>query len=580
MRFGNSLFLLPAVILAQAVLLPDAIADVSERRVYSLITVKDYWQAVGEAGSLIERQPDSVSAWKAYLAALAKAGEEKKLIAAYQNFRSRFPDEKDQRILIEQVAWCIIEKGGNSSSPHVRLCALLGAYMGQDAKSVPLILNALRDSNPQIRAVAVKLSSNFRDAPIQDEVLRLLSSEKSSLVRQEVIRAIGNMKIKAATGKVVAILSSDKSIDEEKASAIEALVGLMESVERRELERLVLSDRAGLRELACRAAAHTFDSKNLDLIYPLLQDHCSDVRAAAIQTIGLLKRAPAEREEAIALLEPLLKDPDPYVAISSAWGLTLSDYPPGLKAFEKWVLHPNFNYSHIAAGALAKTGSHGVSLMGELLGKSKDPYVRANLALGLLSQRVQAAEAAKTISHFLSEVSDRIMFATQGSIRYLTKSRVKFTPLIPGQPELVDHTARLELLNLLAIMEDPLAPVAARNFLQKRVWGVSGLAAALLLTEGDEEAIEIVEANLVDPDRKIKVQAAWILALWGRGENAIGVLQESYRDADREMKERILEAIGQIGSENSIPFLADALNEPSQSLRIIAAASLLKCLYH
>ncbi|HRD55298.1 MAG TPA: HEAT repeat domain-containing protein, partial [Parachlamydiaceae bacterium] len=58
------------------------------------------------------------------------------------------------------------------------------------------------------------------------------------------------------------------------------------------------------------------------------------------------------------------------------------------------------------------------------------------------------------------------------------------------------------------------------------------------------------------------------------------VLQDFYAQADREMKERILEGIGRIGSSASIPFLVECLKEPFQSLRVIAASSLLQVLYH
>lgn len=574
------MFLLPAVILAFSLPISLAADDLAERKIYALIRIKDYWQAVHEGRALVESAPDSTSAWRAYVTALAKAGEEKTLISAYKRFLSLGPKQKEEHLLLEEIAWSIIEKGGNSSSPNVRLCGLLGAFMGQDAKSIPQLVRALRDGNPQLRAVAAKLAANFRDAPIQDEILNLLDSERHDLVRQEVIRTIGKMKLKAAKNKVVLILTSRHSKDEEKAAALEALVNLMESVERKELEYLVVSGRAGLRELACRAVAHTLDSNNMDLIYPLLKDHSCDVRSAAVQAIATVKREPSERSQVVQLLEPLLHDPDPYTAISSAWGLILSDYPPAFSKMNQWIFHSNYNFSHFAAGALASTGKHGVAEIQGLMEISRDPFVRANLSTGLISQRTQIGLASKTLSRFLDQTTERIMSANQGNIRYLTKSRVKFNPLIPGEPELVDQTTRLDLLNLLAIMEEPLAANSARNFLKKRVWGISGLAAALLLTEGDDEAIEIVQANLLDPDRKIRVQAAWILALWGRGENAITVLQEAYGQADREMKERILEGIGQIGSESSLPFLIEALNEPSQTLRIIAAASLLKCLYH
>jgi HEAT repeat protein len=576
MRFRKTVFLLSAVgvVFSQLSASPQ-----KERRIYALITVKDYRQACSEGAKLIEDYPDSLSAWQAYMKALSKAGEERTLLKTFQKFRSLFPEDCAGREIIEAISWGIIENGCSSSSPIIRLAATIGAFMGQDVKSIALLKKALQDPNPQIRAAAVKLTSNMRDASLQEEMVRLLSSERHSAVRVEVIKAIGKMKIKSSENQLVAILSSGNSRDEEKAAAIESLVNLMEKANRRDIQRMTHSERAGLRELGSRVVSHTFDCSNLDLIIPLLKDHCSDVRCAAVQTIGLLKVDKCNEKSIVDHLDPLLRDPDPYTAISAAWAMILYESNRGIEMMQRWLVHPNKLYSHFAAGALARTGKYGISWMREPLIENPDPFVKVNIALGLIGQRQETNLASNSIFQFM-ETSDRIMMAHRGNFNYITKSQVSFNSLIPGQPELVDQTTRLELLNVLAILENPQAHKAVRNFLNKRTWGISGLAAALLLTEGEDQSIEIVEELLSDSNSKIRIQAALILSLWGRGENAIAILQDSYASADREMKERILESIGQIGSDSSIPFLLDALAEPSQILRIIAAASILKCLYH
>ena len=552
----------------------------SERRIFALLTIKDYLQASLEAEQLVRSQPDSKIAWQAYIKALAQSGEEKKLVGAWGEYLSQFPEDSSNREMLETIAWGVIEKGANSPSPLVRIYSSLGAFFGQDAKSLPVLRKALHDSNPQIRAVTTKLVSDFRDSSFQDEIWHLFHTEQNSHVRIEVIRALGKMKIKGAEGKLVAILSDINSLAEEKASAIEALVILMESAERGEIERLSKDRRAGLRELACKVISHTFDCENSDLLIPLLEDHSSDVRCAAVQALGLLRIKKCKGKEITTFLNPLLKDPDPYVAITAAWAVTLYDPGEGLGALDRWLKHPNKELRHFSSGAVAATGKYGIPLMQAKQLEFEDPFVQVNLALGLIAQRQNTSEASKVLSNFLGMTSERIMWKNSGNIRYISTSDVKFHPLIPNLPESTSQLTRLELLNVLAIMEDPNAPIVARNFLKKQAWGVSGFAAALLLTEGDEQSINIVEELLTDSDRKVRVQASLILALWGRGENAITVLQEAYHDADRETKERIIEGIGQIGSETSIPFLVTALKEPSQTLRIIASASLLKCLYH
>ena len=133
---------------------------------------------------------------------------------------------------------------------------------------------------------------------------------------------------------------------------------------------------------------------------------------------------------------------------------------------------------------------------------------------------------------------------------------------------------------MLAILEYPQAANGLINFLQKKNWGVTGISAAVLLTECDESPVDLVKSLLTHPQYKVRIQAALILALWGRDAEAIAVLAQAYPTANRDLKERILEGLGRIGDRSSIPFLTDCLNEPYPSLRVIAACALMQCLNH
>jgi HEAT repeat protein len=117
------------------------------------------------------------------------------------------------------------------------------------------------------------------------------------------------------------------------------------------------------------------------------------------------------------------------------------------------------------------------------------------------------------------------------------------------------------------------------QFLKEKQWGITGMAAAVLLTEGDDEAIEIVKLLLNDQNDDLRLQAAFVIALWGGGEEALNILEQAYSSSSFENKEKIIEAIGRVGAARSVPFLVDRLQESHQSLRVIAAASLLMVLY-
>ena len=144
-----------------------------------------------------------------------------------------------------------------------------------------------------------------------------------------------------------------------------------------------------------------------------------------------------------------------------------------------------------------------------------------------------------------------------------------------------DHQLlRLELLNLLAMLKVPDTESVIRKYLNERSSEISATAAILLLTEGDEAAIELVQQLLQDTQPRVRLQAALILSLWSREESAIQVLEEGYVKSDWEMKGKILEGIGRIGATRSIPFLIEVLKEPSQTLRLIGAMALIQCLNH
>ncbi len=73
----------------------------------------------------------------------------------------------------------------------------------------------------------------------------------------------------------------------------------------------------------------------------------------------------------------------------------------------------------------------------------------------------------------------------------------------------MDQKVRLEILNLMAIMEYPGALDALKVFLKKGVWKLTGLAAEVLLEEGDQAAIDLVKELLKDPDDEVRLKQPW-----------------------------------------------------------------------
>ncbi|MBA3239413.1 MAG: HEAT repeat domain-containing protein [Parachlamydiaceae bacterium] len=544
-------------------------------RISAHLVISDYASASQETEHALKFFPSEKTVLAAQIKTFAHSGNEKGMWDAWNHYVNEFPEEsQSNQDLQEVMAWGIIWKASYSPLPMIRLCSLLGAFFGNDAKSIVLLKRFCKDKSIPIRNAAVQLSSEMRDAQLCDEILLLLKSENIRKVRLEVIKAAGKMKIRAAQPTLLAIVGNDQTSAEEKAAAIASLFLLFETIERPEILALSKSDRAGLRLLACQVVGHLRSSRDEDLMKILASDNNSEVRTAAMYSLGLL------RAEATQLARKRLNDPYPEAAVTAAWLLTLNEPESARETFMPLVRNPKRSIRLLASAAIAATGKKGISLAQELFHSSHDPFFKMNLALGLIHQQTETYAACLALQEGLSANLGRWMWKEENSFRVLSPSDVKQDDSISNAPEAIDQLVRLEILNILAVMKYPGAEVALRGFLQQHKWGVTGLASALLLMEGDDSSMDLVLGLLEDQDPKIQMQAALTVALWGGREEAISLLQTNYSTADRETKEKILEGLGKVGSRSSIPFLLDKLQEQQQILRLIAASSLLQCLYH
>lgn len=549
------------------------------RRIQAHLMIHDDLVAVEEAQKALNIYPQSLILHEGYIRSLARIGNEKKLVQAWEIYVKRFPDKNLNRELIEEMAWGILQKASHSSSIIMRDMALLAAFFSQDAKGVTILNQGMRDSNYAVRGVAVKLAGHFRDHQLIEEVKRLFNEEKVWAVRQEVIKAIGKMKIASLKNNLELLIASDESLAAEKALAISALLELIDSINRVEVERLSSSNRAGLRQLACQAIAYFQSIRDLDQLLRLAKDPHPDVRLEAFQAIGQL-RPTQQLEDVLAIAHHGIHDANYQVALSAAWLLTLYAPLEGQQSIERFLHDKRRDVRILAAAALSSTGHYGIMLMLDQFRSHSDPFVRLNLAFGLIGQRQATEEAANYLRQMLITENEKWSKSQVGIFEAIINKPAKKENSSLTTAETENQLLRLELLNLLAILKTPHTQQAVHQYLNERSWEISATAAILLLVEGDENAIEIVQNLLQDNQPRVRLQAALILSLWGREENAIKILEEGYANSDWEMKARILEGIGRIGSMHSIPFLINILKEPSQTLRLIAAMALIQCLNH
>jgi HEAT repeat protein len=548
------------------------------RRVQAHLLIEDPKSALFEAENLSTRYPHSLNCSKSFIEALAANGKEEQALDLWNSLAETHPDLWSDRHLLEELSWGVLKKGVQSTQYGVRLSGLVGAYLTQDVRAVPLILKMMRDTNAVIRSVAVQMSTSYRDAPLKDEIVRMMSDEKVWMVRLELIKAAGLLRIRELSDQLNALIQSEKTTFEERQLSIAALLEIYDKISLDEIRQLCKSNRAGLRHLACSIALHFEIEDAKEEILKLTQDSHPQVRIAALNALGLFYHQKMKKRDARKVLESALSDRDPAVAITACWAALRIDPKLGMDSMEKWLSDSLPENRRMAAAALATTGDRGTTLALETLKTSNDPYVKANIALGLLGQRLEIQKSCDILYRFLTEEKRLWMWESRPNslFKILAPSQVRHIDQIPNYPEAIDQMTRLNLVSLLAIVEDKRALPALKEFLARKSWGITGVAAATLLREGDETAMEMVRQLTSDADSNVRLQACLVLAMFGRDESVIREIQEAYVGADHERKLHILEALGRIGNTESYRFLINSLKEPFPVLRVAAAAAMIQ----
>lgn len=537
------------------------------RRIENRIVVKDYKGASDEAKKLVEAYPDSLAVQEVAVKAFSLEGREKEALEAFHRWQA-LSNEPPPRHLYEDLAWGVIAKGEKSDSPMIRLIATLAAFRGQDAKGVRLIERRLSDSNAVVRLAAAEVASQLPDNSLQVKVKERLEKETDWEIKLLLIQAVGRMKMKAMKPFLMKLIADPKSTLEERMAATESLFSLMETIPQGELQELASADRAVLRALAAQALVALQDKDSSSIVWKLIDDPNPVVRGQALLALGVL-RLPADER-----VFKRLNDPEFHVAIAAAYATILSGSSRADPWVEDFIQHNDPEKRRLVASLLGALGDYGKPLARKLWPKTDDFYVKMNLALA-----IQDPEALDFLYEGIVQNNEKWSRGKNGVFRPLEPSTAPHRPGIPNWPESVNQETRLELLNLLAVKEHPRALVGVRTFLKKSGWGISGLSSLLLLTEGDELAPDQVRELLKDEDADIRLQAAIILSRWSSEEAVADILKTEYNRLPREKKEIVLEAMGAIGDQDSLDFLVKELGSPYATLRLIAAASLLKSLY-
>lgn len=545
------------------------------KRIEAHFVLEDFDSAYEEIVNARKIFPETKELKRAYIRALSSLCRENEAISACRTFYTMEELKKDPSLL-EEIAWGVLKKGLQSSQYAHRLSSLVGIYFTKDARAVLTLRSAMKDSNAIIRAVALQLACNYRDELLQRQVAELLESEKVWFVRLEVINAVGQMRMKSAEKNLKEILKNEKATFEERMLSVEALVNIYDKIDLDELEILLKSPYAGFRILGIQLGSHFKIEPVKKEILLLTSDPRYDVRMAALNALGFFYKDHFTKKEMQEILIKTYKDSNAFVAITASWLGLFIDPSSAKTEMKKWLFDPYEENRRFASGALSHAASRAKDLCSFALANGDD-YVRANVAFGMITQREEVKKCSDFLYGFLKNKKEMWMWeSNQSGFQILAPSRIRHTDQLPNYPQAIDQVVQLNILSLLSTLEDQRSLEAVKTFLKEKTWGITGLAAISLLHEGDEGCITVLKELLKDKEKSIRIQAALALAIYGKDKTALPILEEAYGDSPHELKLVIVEAIGNIGNENSFAFLLKVLEEPFLNLKIAAASALIQ----
>lgn len=549
-------------------------------KISSLMTVEDHAGARRVSFLTHELYPDSKNVLSLYIRALANEGLLKEalshlpVIASDQDVRQYFS-------VLESLGWNFLthEEGISSVS---NIASLLGAYRTRDARCVHLLLKKLNSTNAYDRHLAVKLCMAYSDLPLQRKIQEMLDTEKNYFVKLMLIEAVGKMKIKSCEGKLREMISSNSKTFEERCVAIASLINLSDKPQAKEIEALKFSHKTSMRELCVRLITHFEMTEHLSVLIECLNDRHPTVRAKALLGLILLDEDRSVTKGVKRKILDLVQNDTVEVSEIAKVALLSVDQEKGLEAFSGSLLGNNQKKARFASRVIGYTGSASNGLIQNVFRQSTDPIVKANLCLAMVGKELDDFSAAKYLSEFLKEYSEKIMMRSEYGPFFIgiDESIVRHIPYIPNYPNLVDSMTRLQLLAKLSILGVDGVQESMRAFLKNRMWGVSSSAAIMMLEDSKLEDIELLKDLLKDKDPIVRLQAALVLAFYGNDKTVSSVLEKAYAHVEWEKRIMILEAIGVIGHRGSIPFIIEKMKKESFILQKMAAASLLQCLYH
>ncbi|NBO23653.1 MAG: hypothetical protein EBU93_00205 [Chlamydiae bacterium] len=541
-----------------------------------------YYQIQDFEGALklIEKENDSTYQ-NLKLEILSKLGMTQAALEEMKGNKDLFDLRKKENFLsLESLAWSILLNPKNQSE-NVQVAALIGAYLTRDAKAALLLKKNLYSTNARLRSLSASFASQYQDPFLKEALLKKVKEEKNTEVKKELISSLGKMKVKEIVPYLEEILLSHSQPDEIKAQALMAFVEIFEAINLKQIQFFLKGERAHFKIIGVRLLLG-YEKITLEMlkeVEPLLKDSSPEVIQEALIFIGLLANEMEMSKEIIDQINHLVESNFPYVSLCALFAKSRIEKKPDFR-IKNYFSHPFEEVRNLSIVLTACLGPQGAEVLKELI-FHKDPYVRINAAIGLLTHGIDIKKAILILENELQDPHRLMMIDStfHPNFQYISSSKARHHPFIFAFPKVLDGMARLKIIEKIAIYDRKKIKDSIKKLLSEKEAVLVFYTLSLILQE-DLENFEEMKELIKDSNPSIAMAATLALAFIGKEEDIGQNLIKLFDEVTFEEKLHILEAIGALGNKEMIPFLVSILQKPFSSLQIVAASALIQCLYH
>jgi HEAT repeat protein len=423
---------------------------------------------------------------------------------------------------------------GDLASPNwqVRSSALVSLERLGDRKALPVIVRALKDSDPRVRAEAARALGALADPAATDPLVAALS-DTSAEVRINATTSLGRLKSSSAV-PVLASLLNDRDPRVSLASA-EALARMRDAAATRILVKSLADSDGRVRARAAHVLARVSADTPIDgAAGPLAQaltDSDAVVRYYAVEALTSLGAS------AVPYLIEILRAPrqaDRDRAARVLWRIGAPSIEPLLRLLEDRSATPEMRAS--AAHALGVIG---------------DRRAIDGLAAMLRDERHFVRQsAAQALGQIGETAVDKILEMSNSNTPAVRESAI----------EALGYTGSSRGLDRII------------EALRDSSTGVRSAAVRALGEAQGERAVGELVRILQDDANPLRTQAAASLARAGR--SAVPQLVRLLADSKPSVRQLAAEALGDTGSAEAVPPLLDLIRRDQSGARLEAIQSL------